>query len=148
METYSDDKKKRYKSMYMDIAERIAKMSHAKRLQVGSVLVKDDAIISYGWNGMPPGFDNDCEDVETFEQRYTHSTKPEVLHSEANCLAKVAKSTNSSKDSMLFVTHSPCMECAKLIHQSGVKSVYYKYLYRSDAGLEFLKKCNIEVMQT
>jgi dCMP deaminase len=145
MENYSEDKKKRYQSLYMDIAERIAEMSYAKRLHVGSVLVKDDSIISHGWNGMPAGFDNNCEDwLDNGEAR----TKPEVLHAEANCLAKVAKSTNASKDSILFVTHSPCMECAKLIHQAGVKSVFYKYDYRSDAGLEFLKKCNIEVNQT
>jgi len=145
MDNYSEDKKKRYVTLYMDIAERIAAMSYAKRLHVGSVLVKDDAIISYGWNGMPAGFPNDCEDwLANGEAK----TKPEVLHAEANCLAKVAKSTNSSKDSILFVTHSPCMECAKLIYQAGVKSVFYKYKYRSENGLEFLKKWNIEVNQT
>ena len=144
-------KSERYINLYMDIAERISKMSHARRLQVGSVLVQNDSIISHGWNGMPTGWDNNCEHevVDDFGSTEIVQTKlktnPEVLHAEANCLLKVAKTTNSSFGSTLFITHAPCIECAKLIHQSGVKFVYYKYTYRSNDGLEFLKKCDIGV---
>jgi dCMP deaminase len=134
-------KSERYDNMYMDIAERISKMSHARRLQVGSVLVQNDSIISYGWNGMPAGWDNNCED----EIESNLVTKPEVLHAEANCLMKVVKTTNSSLDSTLYITHAPCIGCAKIIHQSGVKSVYYKHIYRNEDGIKFLKTCNVEV---
>lgn len=149
-------KSERYVELYMDIAERISQMSHARRLQVGSVLVQEDSIISYGWNGMPAGWDNNCEDNVLVESgnrhtNYTSSvslkTKPEVLHSEANCLMKVAKTTNSALGSTLYVTHAPCIECAKLIYQSGVKSVYYKYIYRSEDGINFLENCNVEVIK-
>ena len=142
----------------MDIAERISQMSHARRLQVGSVLVQNDSIISHGWNGMPTGWDNNCEDE--IEKHYPISavsgasiikniliTKPEVLHAEANCLMKVAKTTNSSLGSTLYITHAPCIGCAKLIHQSGVKSVYYKHIYRNEDGIKFLKTCKIEVLK-
>lgn len=137
----------------MDIAERISKMSHARRLQVGSVLVQNDSIISYGWNGMPAGWDNNCEDEELqtyagFEGSISNIkliTKPEVLHAEANCLMKVAKTTNSSLGSTLYVTHAPCIGCAKIIHQSGVKSVYYKHIYRNEDGIKFLETCEVEV---
>lgn len=135
-------KEKRYNDLYMDLAERISKMSHAKRLQVGSVLVKNDNILSYGWNGMPAGWDNDCEDILSGGET---KTKPEVLHSEANCLMKVAKTTNSSDGSALFVTHAPCLDCAKIIHQAGINSVYYRNTYRSTDGIDFLEKCNINV---
>ena len=136
--------------MYMDIAERISQMSHARRLQVGSVLVQNDLIISYGWNGMPAGWDNNCEDdvVEDYGKPSAYlsiRTKPEVLHAEANCLMKVAKTTNSSLGSTLFITHAPCLDCAKLIHQSGVKSVYFKHIYRNGEGVAFLKKCGVDV---
>ena len=149
-------KSERYNNLYMDIAERISQMSHARRLQVGSVLVQNDSIISHGWNGMPAGWDNNCEDE--IEEHYPISavpgasiiknilkTKPEVLHAEANCLMKVAKTTNSSLGSTLYITHAPCIDCAKLIHQSGVKSVYYKHIYRNEDGIKFLETCKIEV---
>lgn len=149
-------KSERYNNLYMDIAERISQMSHARRLQVGSVLVQNDSIISHGWNGMPTGWDNNCEDE--IEEYYPISavsgasiiknilkTKPEVLHAEANCLMKVAKTTNSSLGSTLYITHAPCIGCAKLIHQSGVKSVYYKHIYRNEDGIKFLETCKIEV---
>lgn len=132
----------------MDIAERISEMSHARRLHVGSVLVQNDSIISYGWNGMPAGWDNNCEDLlDEIDENYPVNlrTKPEVLHAEANCLMKVAKTTNSSLGSTLYITHAPCIDCAKLIYQSGVKSVYYKHIYRNEEGVEFLKKCKVEV---
>jgi len=152
-------KKERYENLYMDIAEKVSKMSYAKRLQVGSVLVKNDSIISYGWNGMPSGWDNDCEQKTYIEidpkwqfldedgTTYSLKTRPEVLHSEANCLMKVSRSTNSSEGASLFVTHAPCIDCSKLIHQAGINSVYYRNTYRDDFGIDFLKKCNIKVEQ-
>jgi dCMP deaminase len=162
----------RFTDFYMDIAYRTAQMSRAKRLQVGSVLVKDDAIISYGWNGTPAGWDNDCEDKvwdkgaggwispEEFDEQYPYEgwhegaqrnvryglkTKPEVLHAEANCLMKVAKSHNSTDGAALFITHSPCIECAKLIYQSGINRVYFGNAYRDSDGIDFLTKSGVEV---
>jgi dCMP deaminase len=140
-------------SLYMDICERIAQMSVAQRLQVGSLIVKDDNILSYGWNGTPRGWDNECEytvpeliDVES--RTITPSqlkTKPEVLHAEMNCISKVAKSTLSSEGSTMFCTHAPCIDCAKFIYQSGISSVYYKNDYRSTQGLDFLTKSGVKV---
>jgi dCMP deaminase len=144
-------KKERYDWLYLDIAQRVAKMSHARRLQVGSVLVKDDRILSYGWNGMPIGWDNNCEDLVTEAPlRYPPVqpflvTRPEVLHAESNCLSKVARSTESSEGGTMYITHSPCMDCAKLIHQAGIERIIYLNLYRSTIGLDFLKKCGMEV---
>lgn len=154
---------------HMRTAENYAQQSSARRLKVGAILVKDDRIISIGYNGMPEGWDNNCESevysqfdkeignkdsaAETYpfidEQgnRYRLVTKPEVLHAEANAITKVARSSESSENSILFVTHAPCIECAKLIHQSGVKEVYFKNYYRSDAGLKFLEKSGIPVTQ-
>lgn len=155
---------------HMRTAENYAQQSSARRLKVGAILVKDDRIISIGYNGMPEGWDNNCE-IEVFSQfdndlvenkdtieetypyvdkqgnRYRLITKPEVLHAEANAITKVARSSESSENSILFVTHAPCIECAKLIHQSGVKEVYFKNYYRSDAGLKFLEKSGITVTQ-
>lgn len=130
---------------YMDVAERFAKLSSAQRLQVGAIVVKDDRIISIGYNGMPSGWNNCCEDVL---EDGSLKTKSEVLHAEANAIAKLAQSPESAKDAVLFCTHMPCMDCAKLIHQSGIRTVYYKYTYRSDDGIQFLKKCNITVKTT
>ena len=139
-------KKTKYERLYMDIAERISKMSYAKRLQVGCVLVKEDSIISYGWNGMPAGWDNNCEyehysigNPNDFELK----TRPEVLHSEENCLMKLSKTHNSGKGATLFVTHAPCIQCAKLIYGAGIKEVIYKSTYRDTAGLDFLFKCGV-----
>jgi len=131
-------KREKYIELYMDLAFRISKMSYAKRLQVGSILVKDNNIISFGWNGTPSGWDNVCED-DNFQ------TKSEVLHSEQNLLMKVARSTNSTEDSIAFITHAPCIQCSKLLYQAGVKEVYYRNPYRCTDGIEFLKKCNIGV---
>lgn len=144
-----ESKQKRYNKLYMDLAERIAKMSYAKRLQVGSVLVKNDSIISYGWNGTPSGFDNLCEEIIEYHEDggVVTITKSEVLHSEMNCLAKVARSTNSAEGADMFITHSPCMECAKLIYQAGIKSIYYRTIYRDDTGLKFLNKCNVPTIK-
>jgi dCMP deaminase len=143
----------------MDWALRSAQLSHARRLQVGAVIVKDDTVISYGYNGMPSGWDNDCEYEETYstqdapgdDYRVVHTgilkTKPEVLHAESNAIAKLAKSHNSGLGADLFVTHSPCIECAKLIFQSGIRRVYFGSHYRDDAGIKFLQKSGIEVTQ-
>ena len=131
----------------MDIARRTAKLSHARRLQVGAVIVKDDKIISIGYNGMPAGWDNDCED-QVYEQDGFHitlTTKPEVLHAETNAIAKLARSNESGLNSDMFITHAPCLDCAKLIYQSGIKRVFYSEAYRDDAGTQFLKKSGIDV---
>jgi dCMP deaminase len=131
----------------MDIARRTAELSHARRLQVGAVIVKDDKIISIGYNGMPAGWDNDCED-QVYEQDGFHitlTTKPEVLHAETNAIAKLARSNESGFDSDMFITHAPCLDCAKLIYQSGIKHVFYSEAYRDDAGMQFLKKSGIDV---
>ena len=122
----------------MDVAERFAQLSYAKRLNVGAIVVKDDRIISIGYNGMPSGWDNDCEDEN-------NKSKPEVLHAESNAIAKLAKSNESGDNATLFCTHSPCIDCAKLIYQSGISTVYYKDNYRSNNGIDFLKKSNVIV---
>jgi dCMP deaminase len=127
--------KPKFIDAYMDTAKRFAQLSHAKRLQVGAIVVKDDRIISIGYNGMPTGWDNCCEE--------DGKTKPEVLHAEANALTKLAKSTESGDGAMLFCTHSPCIDCAKLIAQSGITHVYYDDNYRSEEGLKFLVKSGV-----
>lgn len=147
----------------MDWALRSAQLSHAVRLQVGAVIVKDDSVISYGYNGMPAGWDNNCEDrvyanewsIDNNEWQYKDETgkpynlktKPEVLHAESNAIAKLAKSSSSGNGASIFITHAPCHDCAKLIYQSGISSVYYRSAYRDNAGLEFLEKSGIEVKQ-
>ena len=136
-------KQLRYDEMYLDICTRISKMSFAKRAQVGALLVKDNNIISMGWNGTPIGFENDCEfRVDDFDEDAL-ITKPEVLHAESNCITKVAKSTQSSIDSTMYITISPCMDCAKLIAQSGISRVVFKKFYRDKKSLDFLTKCGI-----
>jgi dCMP deaminase len=145
----------------MDIAERISQMSYAKRLQVGSVIVKENTILSYGWNGMPTGWENDCETRTHYTNdgpfgpvwhdddgtMYGLKTKPEVLHAESNAIAKVSRSTESSEGATLFCTHAPCIDCAKLIYQAGIETVYYRETYRSEGGLNFLRKSGINVHQ-
>lgn len=129
----------------MDIAIRVANMSQAKRLQVGCILVKDDRIISMSWNGTPTGWDNTCENEITVDGIHQMITKPEVIHAESNCISKLARSTESGINSTMFVTHSPCLDCAKLIFQAGIVSVYYQHEYRSLEGITFLKKCGVHV---
>ena len=135
----------------MKVAETFAELSSARRLHVGAIIVKDDRIISIGYNGMPSGWDNNCEDVITPSLPYlqgdspTLKTKPEVLHAETNAIAKVSRSTNSSDNAQMFITHAPCLECAKLIYQSGIVCVRYRNNYRSEDGVNFLKQCNILV---
>jgi dCMP deaminase len=166
---------------YMDVAHRFAELSSARRLHVGAIVVKDDRIISIGYNGMPAGWDNNCEDKdfmsgdaggwldpeeieerwpfeetvvvandnESFEttRRYRLKTKPEVLHAETNAIAKLARSTESGDGASMFITHGPCLDCAKLIYQSGIKEVFYANSYRSADGIDFLKKCDVKVKQ-
>jgi dCMP deaminase len=165
--------KQKYIDLYNDFADRTAKLSHARRLQVGAVIVKDDTVISYGYNGMPSGWDNNCEDkefesgdaggwlnpeeIETqwpFEEwvpahsrkmRYRLKTKPEVLHAESNAIAKLAKSSNSGNGADIFITHAPCLDCAKLVFQAGIKRVWFSTAYRDSAGVDFLVNSGIEV---
>ena len=124
---------------YMETAEVFAKLSSAKRLKVGAIIVKNQRIISIGYNGTPEGWCNVCEDEN-------NKTKPEVIHSEMNCINKLAKSNESGEDSVMFVTHSPCMDCAKSIYGAGIREVYYKNSYRDDSGIDFLKKCGVSVV--
>jgi len=132
----------------MDVAERFAQLSSAVRLQVGAIVVKDDRIISIGYNGMPAGWDNCCEDeLHQPVGRVNLVTKPEVLHAESNAIAKLARSPESGEGATIFVTHAPCMDCAKLIYQSGVATVYYKNDYRSTQGVEFLLRSGVEVIR-
>lgn len=164
--------KQKFITLYADIAKRVSKLSYAVRLQVGAIIVKDDRIISIGYNGMPSGWENVCEYTEfmpindpdakfqdypffgnfwlngqSVERRYRLKTRPEVLHAESNALAKLAKSNDSGDGATLFVTHSPCIDCAKLIYQSGIKSVYFGLPYRDDSGIKFLEKSGVEVTQ-
>ena len=133
----------------MKAAQVYAELSTAKRLQVGCVIVKDNTIIGIGYNGMPSGWDNVCEEIKhtDFTGTVLMKSKPEVLHAETNAIAKVSRSSNSTDNADLFVTHAPCLECAKLIYQSGIKSVFYRDTYRSEEGIKFLQKCNVEVKQ-
>ena len=141
--------KKKFIETYMDVAERFAQLSSAKRLQVGAIVVKDDRIISIGYNGMPSGWDNECEDTFHHHELGTCTTvtKAEVLHAETNAIAKLAKSSESGLGATMFVTHAPCIDCAKIVYQSGIDTVYYKNDYRSTQGLEFLTKSNVNLVK-
>jgi len=196
--------KQKFIDAYVDVAERFAQLSSAERLQVGAIVVKDNRIISIGYNGMPSGWTNECEHkeympvdaagwlgVEEIEEqwpfteeyevddgefvkgpdhvdkpgiynpgkwtlngkkriqtrRYRLKSKSEVLHAESNCIAKLARSSESGEGASIFITHAPCIECAKLIYQSGIATVYYKSDYRSTQGIDFLVKSNIEVVK-
>lgn len=168
--------KKKFIDYFMSIADLTSKLSYAKRLQVGAVIVKGNQIIGTGYNGMPTGWENNCEDVEwcsaggwlspeeieegwpyegTYKDidgnemhgRYRLKTKQEVLHAESNAIAKVSRSTENSEGAALFCTHAPCIECAKLIYQSGIDTVYYREQYRDNSGLNFLKQGGVNVHQ-
>ena len=137
----------------MDVAKRFAELSSARRLHVGAIIVKDDRIISIGYNGMPPGWDNNCEYEEIYDYKlsdevYQLKTKPEVIHAEANAIAKLAKSTESGKDATMFLTHAPCIDCAKQIFTAGIQTVYYENDYRSNDGLKFLSRCGVMIFKT
>jgi dCMP deaminase len=140
--------KEKLKLAYMKTAETFAELSHARRLHVGAIVVKDDRIISIGYNGMPAGWDNNCEDtVQHSDDTVTLKTKPEVLHAETNAIAKLAKSNESGLGATMFITHAPCLDCAKLIYQSGISSVLYRDAYRDTGGIMFLEKSGIKVEQ-
>ena len=167
--------KQKFIDYYMDVAERTSRLSHAIRLQVGAVVVKDNRILSYGYNGMPTGWDNECENKEylnaakagfmsqedilekfPFEEyveeyqamrKYRLVTKDEVLHAESNAIAKVSGSTESSENATMFCTHAPCIHCAKMIWQSGIKNLFYRDTYRDNKGLEFLEKSGVNVVK-
>ena len=150
---------------YLAMAKEWSKMSHAKRKKVGCLIVKDEQIISDGYNGTPSGFDNNCEEVfYTCDERdfykdqeweldrgkekfFKLKTKPEVLHAESNALMKLARSTNSSEGATIYCTYSPCFDCAKLIVQSGVKRFVYNETYRNTQGLDLLKKAGVEIIK-
>lgn len=159
----------------MKTAETFAELSHARRLHVGAIIVKDDRIISIGYNGMPAGWDNNCEDKDYMSgdaggwlnpdeieerwpyqeqqlpkdsnqwRRYALKTKPEVLHAETNAIAKLAKSNESGMGATMFITHAPCLDCAKLIYQSGIGGVLYRNTYRDTSGITFLEKSGVIV---
>ena len=127
------DKTKKYDIAYLKMAETWGKLSYCKRRQVGAIIVKNRMIISDGYNGTPTGFENVCEDEDNYTKWY-------VLHAEANAILKVARSTQSCDGATLYVTLSPCRECSKLIHQSGISRVVYSEAYKDLSGVEFLKK--------
>ena len=141
--------KQKFIEAYMDVAERFAQLSSAQRLQVGAIVVKDDRIISIGYNGMPTGWTNECEEWNGEDDwgNTILKTKPEVIHAESNAISKLARGTESGEGASIFITHSPCMDCAKLIYQSGIATVYYKESYRSTQGIDFLEKSDIEVIK-
>lgn len=133
------NKQLKFDKAYLKMALEWGKLSHCKRKQVGALIVKDRMIISDGFNGTPTGFDNCCEDENG-------ATKWEVLHAEANAILKVASSTQSAKNATLYITLSPCTQCSKLIHQAGIKRVVYAKAYKDDAGIKFLEKAGIEII--
>ena len=172
--------KQKFIDYYMGVADLTSKLSYAKRLQVGAVIVKNNQVIGTGYNGMPAGWENNCENkefmsgdaggwlsIEEIEERwpfveqvidqeqdgtifkkdvrYFLKTNPEVLHAESNAIAKVSRSTESSENASIFCTHAPCLQCAKLIYQSGINNLYYRDTYRDNAGLEFLEKSGVNV---
>ena len=166
--------KPKFIDYFMKFASLTSTLSYAKRLQVGAVIVKGDSqIIATGYNGMPSGWDNNCEHkeykldsfrgeidpmsfrpwteifplIESDGRQYALKTRPEVLHAESNALMKVARSTESSEGATLFCTHAPCIDCAKLIYQAGISTVYYKEAYRDDSGVRFLTQGGINVHQ-
>lgn len=136
----SKAKQLRYDTAYLKMAKSWAKLSHCQRKQVGALIVRDDMIISDGYNGTPSGFDNCCENDNGETHWY-------VLHAEANAILKVAKSTNNAKGATLYLTLSPCKDCSKLILQAGILRVVYMDLYKDDEGVRFLESAGIEVKQ-
>lgn len=133
-------KKKKYDKAYLRIAKEWGQLSYCKRKKVGAIIVRDKMIISDGYNGTPTGFENCCEDEEGLTQWY-------VLHAEANAILKVAQSTQSCEGATLYITLSPCRECSKLIHQSGITRVVYQMGYRDTSGIDFLQKAGVVVEQ-
>ena len=135
----TEAKQRKYDVAYLKMAKEWAKLSYCKRKQVGAVSVKDKRIISDGYNGTPTGFENICEDEDNYTKWY-------VLHAEANAILKVASSTQSCQGATLYITMSPCKECSKLIHQSGIKRLVFADAYKDDSGLKFLQKAGVELV--
>lgn len=127
---------------HLDVAARYASLSKARRLKVGALVVKDDRIISIGYNGTPSGWDNNCENELPDGSL---KTKAEVIHAEENAIAKLARSHESGEGATMFITHAPCAQCAKMILVSGISSVFYRDTYRDDAGIKFLEKGGVTV---
>jgi dCMP deaminase len=136
----SSDKQTRYDKAYLRLALSWAQLSHCSRKKVGAIIVKDSIIISDGYNGTPAGFDNSCENEEGNTHWY-------VLHAEANAILKVARSSNNCKDATLYLTHSPCKDCSKLVLQSGITRLVYQEAYKDTSGIDFLKNAGLEVVQ-
>jgi len=134
------EKQRRYDRAYLRLAQEWSKLSHCKRKQVGAIIVKDHTIIADGFNGTPTGFENQCEDEEG-------QTKWYVLHAEANAILKVARTTNNAQGATLYLTHSPCKDCSKLILQAGIKRLVYTDAYKDITGLKFLEKAGLEIEQ-
>jgi len=132
------EKQLKYDIAYLRMAREWSKLSYCKRKQVGALIVKDKMIISDGYNGTPTGFENICEDEEGYTKWY-------VLHAEANAISKVAASTQSCKGGTLYITMSPCQQCSKLIHQTGISRVVYNDAYKDDSGIKFLEKAGVEI---
>lgn len=133
----------KWQSAYIDTAERFASLSTATRLKVGCIAVKDNRILSIGYNGMPSGWSNVCE-RPSGSTGYLR-TKDEVIHAEMNCLAKLASSNESGNGAELYITHAPCIECSKMIYASGISKVYYRTEFRDMAGVNFLRQCGVGV---
>jgi dCMP deaminase len=136
----ASDKQNRYDKAYLRLALSWAQLSHCARKKVGAIIVKDSIIISDGYNGTPAGFDNCCENDEGQTHWY-------VLHAEANAILKVARSSNNCKDATLYLTHSPCKDCSKLVLQSGITRLVYQEAYKDTSGIDFLKNAGLEVVQ-
>ena len=137
---------------HLNVARIYGQLSTATRLKVGCIIVKDDRIISIGYNGMPAGWSNECEENTLWLNgkqlpSQVLVTKPEVLHAEENAITKLARRTESGEGATAFITHAPCLSCAKLLYSSGIVEVYYVHEYRDTAGVDFLKKCKIGVNQ-
>lgn len=134
----------------MKVAEEAAQLSYANRLKVGCVIVKDDNVLSFGYNGTPAGWDNCCEKDDIVNANgillIQQKTKPEVLHAEENSILKLAREGKSGKDATMFCTHAPCIHCARMIGGAGISTLYYKNVYRDEAGIEYLKKYGIEII--
>ena len=141
--------KQKWIDAFMDTAERFAELSSAVRLKVGAVVVQENRIISIGYNGMPSGWTNECEKYFglDFNGNPTLVTKDEVIHAEANAISKLARDGERAAGATMFCTHAPCIQCAKIIYGAGINTFYYRSQYRDNDGLEFLKKCNIQVEQ-
>lgn len=142
--------KQKWIDAFMDTAERFAQLSSAKRLQVGAVVVKDNRIVSIGYNGMPAGWTNECEEVIEIHEDggVVTKTKDEVIHAEANAISKLARDGESGNGASLFCTHAPCIHCAKLIYGAGIRKIYYRHTYKDELGLQFLEKCGIDIEKT